>query len=1242
MLKYVIRCQRVGLWEEVVPFAFPRTGKWRVFSPQQRVPFPGQATYYGHTNHMFEQTTPAPSFVDKPPDTEDPAETMQRLVAAETEAAALSAAADAGSPAIEDQHDALSLLEQGGLASGGKRLGHLWSDPRFRWSDDWLLEAEGWFDRERRGGISAKMQNKSEDTGNKRTGVRRAASSLVETLDKVRKKKISSAAVLGENRDEPANVAAPANVSSVVTEVRGPGLSVDPNKNLNIRSLDTTCQDGEVRVSDSSFLRAYATMYPEIKSGDQWWPICSVGFTKNAHGATTFCKSLGFTAGVAVETGSTFPKFAMGVGECKENEPLSRCSGGNGTNAFGEKPTAFVARRTSPSGAGRNREGRVVGNHVKNGARDANNPLLSLLREGIAAQRGPEAFSSEASSHRRKNHSGTKGGRQRAHQTGRRELPLHGKGKMGRRKQQEGGEADEDLLSARRTGDEVDDEVDEDHGENNTIPGAEDEEFRADEDAVQTDALRDDGYGDPPTSSSALELRAAEKTAPVDPKTALMNNCKAGKHVGVAVQCHGLVAAAGAVHRGSCKDASSVVGVDPVSSVEKNNTTKSISGMAAGVGDSQCVDGDVRASKASGFGDNAVMEAETFFSGKWYPVCSDNFTPTGVVSICKKLGFATGSSGGNSTKTLQHDAMPVGTCNAGEELYRCTGGNNKWGLLGENGVAGCRVGQDGMGVTVKCTGGVKGKRYRSSCKGAASPEDKTTSCGDGDVRISAHSTLSAGSVMIPEVSLNGKFYPICMHGFQDDNHGAETICKKLSFKTGTVKKIGEAFEKDAMPVGKCKQDEELVTCTGGDNAWGNFVGDDGQRCKKGSPVSFGIICTGGKNTVASSCGGQGPFTVRKIGHCWGNPTVLLCSIATTPSALILETLRGILVASMIRLNTFGDRELNARSRASFPTAAGAFSKTCLDSSLAGEKFCVRVATGLTPFEHERVLKGVTEGRAKLSSAMRKAGLDVTKLDSSHLSGLESIVADLSRKRVKAMHADQQALDADAEIILLDKLLNEEKKRAGDTPESTPLPASRRMSWLEPVSCAHDYTLELARLTAISPQDETAALTNYKGNKGAFSACSLTRDKMHCNGCAGGQPAACYLYAHEYGVTLNSCASYKASMGDGSASLEQVDTVSATPPTCNKLLTDSAGCVEYPIRGSLPSHIVGEKTMMYEIWKEGPIVSGIKEVTLAVGRAVWEVGCAGLRRPSSDFCRGCYLLLTGWMIVRYVRTDINHV
>ena len=117
-----------------------------------------------------------------------------------------------------------------------------------------------------------------------------------------------------------------------------------------------------------------------------------------------------------------------------------------------------------------------------------------------------------------------------------------------------------------------------------------------------------------------------------------------------------------------------------------------------------------------------------------------------------------------------------------------------------------------------------------------------------------------GKAFVPEVLYNGKYHPICGHGFWDDNAGTTTVCNLLGFERGSFTKTKQKYNVNAMPVGRCSAEEQLRKCTGGENAWGNFTFNN-NLCTKGKEIGITITCDAGacetshrEHTIGWLCG----------------------------------------------------------------------------------------------------------------------------------------------------------------------------------------------------------------------------------------------------------------------------------------------------------------------------------------------------------------------------------------------------
>ena len=97
---------------------------------------------------------------------------------------------------------------------------------------------------------------------------------------------------------------------------------------------------------------------------------------------------------------------------------------------------------------------------------------------------------------------------------------------------------------------------------------------------------------------------------------------------------------------------------------------------------------------------------EVWYNGLYYPICGNCFWDNheGATAVCKDLGFTSGVSRMNWYNwQYSKDAMPVGSCNPGETLDKCSGGcHNGWGNFEQSG-GWCKQGKT-VGVAVTCTG----------------------------------------------------------------------------------------------------------------------------------------------------------------------------------------------------------------------------------------------------------------------------------------------------------------------------------------------------------------------------------------------------------------------------------------------------------------------------------------------------------------------------------------------------------
>merc|ERR1711971_132686 len=108
---------------------------------------------------------------------------------------------------------------------------------------------------------------------------------------------------------------------------------------------------------------------------------------------------------------------------------------------------------------------------------------------------------------------------------------------------------------------------------------------------------------------------------------------------------------------------------------------------------------------------------------------------------------------------------------------------------------------------------------------------------------------------IPEVYINGQFYPICGHYFWDNDNGADLFCRELSYqyRSGEITHgrrgvLPQRLNKDAVSIGKCYKDDILKSCTGGGcnnlQIGGECPGLFGRgRCTAGARAGIKIRCS---------------------------------------------------------------------------------------------------------------------------------------------------------------------------------------------------------------------------------------------------------------------------------------------------------------------------------------------------------------------------------------------------------------
>ena len=100
----------------------------------------------------------------------------------------------------------------------------------------------------------------------------------------------------------------------------------------------------------------------------------------------------------------------------------------------------------------------------------------------------------------------------------------------------------------------------------------------------------------------------------------------------------------------------------------------------------------------------------------------------------------------------------------------------------------------------------------------------------------------------PYYFYQGKFRPICGHWFWNNNDGATSFCKKLgNYESGTVSLLRKTYDEDAINIGECQPNDDIMKCKGGFNSY-----DLHEKCKTGHKVSIGINCKPGNITIYRS------------------------------------------------------------------------------------------------------------------------------------------------------------------------------------------------------------------------------------------------------------------------------------------------------------------------------------------------------------------------------------------------------
>jgi len=102
-----------------------------------------------------------------------------------------------------------------------------------------------------------------------------------------------------------------------------------------------------------------------------------------------------------------------------------------------------------------------------------------------------------------------------------------------------------------------------------------------------------------------------------------------------------------------------------------------------------------------------------------------------------------------------------------------------------------------------------------------------------------HTFVKGDEPFVPEVLFEGAYHPVCGLDFADNNEGASAICREVGFDYGgVVKRTNAVFDQDAVAIGKCREGESIVSCTGG----GNHYQESIPSCASGQQIGVEITC----------------------------------------------------------------------------------------------------------------------------------------------------------------------------------------------------------------------------------------------------------------------------------------------------------------------------------------------------------------------------------------------------------------
>lgn len=248
-----------------------------------------------------------------------------------------------------------------------------------------------------------------------------------------------------------------------------------------------------------------------------------------------------------------------------------------------------------------------------------------------------------------------------------------------------------------------------------------------------------------------------------------------------------------------------------------------------------------------------------YYNGVWAPICNRYFQKShfGPSLICRKLGYDGGFGKVISVSyRVPVDHVATGDCYEHDEdvLSGHTSGNAR---IYTNKCSMDRPNPEGS-IVIQCAG--TGGRQASCNESLVAPDRYypppnavSKNCTDGDVLL-ASQTFRVESLLVPSngvlalpdplvtgevvsvadkqelvtldqpigaayLFLDGNWQPISTEHFFANHEGAITFCKKLGFERGIVgKNVNFLPPVPELQLGQCRQGEDLLNCTGGENS----------------------------------------------------------------------------------------------------------------------------------------------------------------------------------------------------------------------------------------------------------------------------------------------------------------------------------------------------------------------------------------------------------------------------------------